>query len=170
MKPTVLADEIAAIAKSEHRDPFGVLGMHAVYHEGERAIVVRVHFTDAEEAYVYAMAEEKLYPMARVPGTGFFEAIFPGQQDFFRYPPFINECIHLASPTHIRTGNHKYAVVAVAFRKGTNEKRKALYGRNAAHEQHELSGSNAVFVSESPRAGKVVKRSHIDSVGDNGDS
>ena len=85
MKWTVKPHEVEAIAKSDHQDPFSVLGMHDIEYNGERAIVVRAHFTDAREAFVYVMAENKLHPMARIPNTGFFEAVFPERQEFFRY-------------------------------------------------------------------------------------
>ena len=85
MKWTVKPHEVEAIAKSDHQDPFSVLGMHDIEYNGERAIVVRAHFTDAREALVYVMAENKLYPMTRIPNTGFFEAVFPERQEFFRY-------------------------------------------------------------------------------------
>ena len=85
MKPTITADEITAIANSEHHDPFDILGMHEVVYKGDRAIVVRAHFTDVKEAFVYAIAEDIRYPMQRVPHTGFFEALFPDRQEFFRY-------------------------------------------------------------------------------------
>jgi len=85
MKWTVQPSEVAAIAKSEHQDPFSVLGMHSVEYDGDRAVTVRAHFLDVREAYVYVMAEDRLHPMERLPNTDFFEAIFPEHQEFFRY-------------------------------------------------------------------------------------
>ncbi len=85
MKWTVQPNEVAAIARSEHQDPFSVLGMHVVEYDGERAISVRAHFLDVREAYVHVMAEDRLHPMERLPNTDFFEAIFPEHQESFRY-------------------------------------------------------------------------------------
>lgn len=85
MKWTVQPSEVAAIARSEHQDPFSVLGMHSVEYDGDRAITVRAHFLDVREAYVYVMAEDRLHAMERLPNTDFFEAVFTEHQEFFRY-------------------------------------------------------------------------------------
>ncbi len=82
---TVQPNEVAAIAKSDHQDPFSVLGMHSVEYDGDRAVAVRAHFLDVREAYVYVMAEDRLHPMERLPNTDFFEAVFTEHQEFFRY-------------------------------------------------------------------------------------
>ena len=85
MKWTVQPSEVAAIAKSEHQDPFSVLGMHSVEYDGDRAITVRANFLDVREAYVYVIAEDPLHAMERLPNTDFFEAVFTEHQEFFRY-------------------------------------------------------------------------------------
>ncbi|PIE35377.1 1,4-alpha-glucan branching enzyme [candidate division KSB3 bacterium] len=85
MKPTVTQKDIQKIAQSEHQDPFAILGMHAVNYEGDWAIVVRSHFIDVEESFVYIPEDDTLHPMKRVPGTGFFEAVFQDRRDFFQY-------------------------------------------------------------------------------------
>ena len=85
MKPTVKPQEIEAIANSEHRDPFEVLGMHEVRYKRKKAIAVRAYFYDVVESSVYVPDEDKLYPMQQMPDTGFFEVIFPHRKDAFRY-------------------------------------------------------------------------------------
>ncbi len=85
MNPTVSKQAIAAIASSDHRDPFEVLGMHEISYNGRPAIVVRAYFVDVSQCFVYASDENKLYPMTRVPQTGFFETVFLDRQRVFSY-------------------------------------------------------------------------------------
>ncbi|MBD3308256.1 1,4-alpha-glucan branching protein GlgB [candidate division KSB3 bacterium] len=85
MKPTVKRQEIEAIANSEHRDPFEILGMHQIKHNGKPAIAVRAYFYDVTQSWVYLPDEDTLYPMEQLPNTGYFEAIFPDRQEMFRY-------------------------------------------------------------------------------------
>ena len=74
---TARREDIDAILRSEHRDPFGVLGMHVITYNDQPAIAVRAAFVDVKESFVYVPDEDKLYPMTRVDDTGFFETVFP---------------------------------------------------------------------------------------------
>jgi 1,4-alpha-glucan branching enzyme len=85
MEATISKQAITMIGNSEHRDPFEVLGMHKIEYQGQPAIVVRAYFYDVRESFVYAIDEDKLYPMAQMPGTGFFEAVFPKRDELFAY-------------------------------------------------------------------------------------
>lgn len=82
---TAAHHDIEAIIKSDHRDPFSILGMHPVTLDGAPAIAVRASFVDVKESFVYAPSEDTLYPMQRVHEAGFFEAVFPGRTDVFAY-------------------------------------------------------------------------------------
>ena len=85
VETTVSQEQINAIGYSYHRDPFEVLGMHAAQFKGRQVIAVRAYFYDVRESFVYVPAEDKLYPMTRMPDTGFFEAIFADRAATFPY-------------------------------------------------------------------------------------
>jgi 1,4-alpha-glucan branching enzyme len=85
MNTTVAAHDIAAIEQAECQDPFAILGMHPVDHEGKKAVAVRAFFSDVQESFVYDPDQDALTPMNKVSDAGFFEAIFPDRQDVFVY-------------------------------------------------------------------------------------
>jgi 1,4-alpha-glucan branching enzyme len=81
--PTVNSAAIAAIAGAYHGAPFDVLGIHSVTAEGKPALAVRAWQPQAQAVSVKRGAD--LIPMERVHPEGFFEAVFPGEAEFFRY-------------------------------------------------------------------------------------
>ncbi|MEI6128207.1 MAG: 1,4-alpha-glucan branching enzyme, partial [Pseudomonadota bacterium] len=86
MKATLPALQIKKILKSEHPDPFNVLGMHEVTVEGKRALAVRTFQPDAREVAVVPTRERKNRKKAdKVHPAGFFEAVFENVKDFFQY-------------------------------------------------------------------------------------
>src|SRR5208337_806703 len=74
---------VAAIAGGYHSTPFDILGMHPLAVAGTPAIVIR---TFQPQAFAVSVIRgDRLYPMHRVHPDGLFEAIFPGETEFFRY-------------------------------------------------------------------------------------
>ncbi len=81
--PTVDSAAIAAIAGAYHGAPFDVLGIHLATVEGKPALAVRTWQPQARAVSVKRGAD--LIPMERVHPEGFFEAVLPGEAEFFRY-------------------------------------------------------------------------------------
>ncbi len=75
-------EAIAAIAGGYYSTPFDILGLHylAVASAG---LVVRTVQPQARCVFVVRSGNE--YPMKRVHADGVFEAVFPGEIEFFRY-------------------------------------------------------------------------------------
>ncbi|WP_186405459.1 1,4-alpha-glucan branching protein GlgB [Candidatus Accumulibacter aalborgensis] len=67
-----------------HRDPFEVLGAHAVEVDGAAAVAIRALLPQAEKAWVIPQAGEP-QAMIRQEGTDFFAAVFLGQAEIFGY-------------------------------------------------------------------------------------
>jgi len=88
-RPPLAAEEIEAIARGEHGDPFAVLGPHAAKADGQEAIAVRAFLPDAARAAVIPTGGSPGAPepqaMARLHPAGFFEAVFPSRGDPFPY-------------------------------------------------------------------------------------
>jgi 1,4-alpha-glucan branching enzyme len=123
---TVDSAAMEAIAGGYHRAPFDVLGIHAVTVDGQPALAIRTFQPQA--LAVAVKRDSRLYDMERVHRDGFFEAVFPGESDFFpyrfsialngyareervyetedpyRYPPLLSDLdLHLFSEgTHLR--------------------------------------------------------------------
>jgi len=80
---TVDATAIAAITGGYHSTPFDVLGIHPVVMGGEAALAIRTFQPQALSVSV--KRDGVLYSMERVDASGFFEAKFPGETEFFPY-------------------------------------------------------------------------------------
>jgi 1,4-alpha-glucan branching enzyme len=80
---TAGAAAVAAIVGGHHSAPFDVLGMHPVTAEGRPGLAIRTFQPQA--ASVSVKRDDQLHPMARTHPGGFFEALFPGETEFFRY-------------------------------------------------------------------------------------
>jgi 1,4-alpha-glucan branching enzyme len=85
MLTTAPPEEIDQILGAEHRDPFHILGAHLVTVEGKSAVAIRAFLPEAKSARVTAMDLSKNQPMTRIRSEGFFEALFPGRSQLFRY-------------------------------------------------------------------------------------
>ena len=75
MTTTLPAEEIEALLKAEHSDPFRVLGPHPVEEGGGPATAVRAFLPQAESAEVVAGAQT--VPMTRLHEAGLWEAVLP---------------------------------------------------------------------------------------------
>jgi 1,4-alpha-glucan branching enzyme len=82
-KTTAHASEIDLIVRAEHSDPFHILGAHPVKVGGQTAVAVRVFLPEVTTVSILrdgaATACERIHP------DGFFEAVFPGESQIFRY-------------------------------------------------------------------------------------
>jgi len=82
-KSTAHAHEIDRIIRAEHSDPFHILGAHPVKIHGQAAVAIRVFRPDA--AQVWVVRGDPATPCELIHPDGFFEAIFPGEAQVFRY-------------------------------------------------------------------------------------
>lgn len=85
MNTTANVDEVLAIINGEHRDPFNVLGMHAVEYDGKNCIAVRAYQPNAEKINVIHTQSGKKYKMEKFHEGGFFEVVFKRRKNFFKY-------------------------------------------------------------------------------------
>ena len=76
-------EAIAAVAGGYHATPFDILGLHSLPMAGAPGLVVRTVQPQARCVSVVRSGTE--YPMKRVHSDGVFEAVFPGETEFFRY-------------------------------------------------------------------------------------
>ncbi len=85
--PTTDPAAIAAIVGAYHGAPFDVLGIHSTTAAGKPALAVRAFLPQARAVAV--KRGEDLHPMECVHPEGFFEAVFPGESEFFGYQLFV---------------------------------------------------------------------------------
>jgi 1,4-alpha-glucan branching enzyme len=85
MVTTAHPEEILQLLRSEHHDPFHILGAHPIDSEGEPAVAIRAFLPEAARARVIALDREAAQEMKKVHRDGFFEAIFARQSGLFPY-------------------------------------------------------------------------------------
>src|SRR5690606_17578765 len=76
--------DIEAIVRGEHSDPFSILGQHRASLVRGRASVVRAFVPWTEGLSVVDLESGEARPMERLHPDGFYEAVFVGR-DPFRY-------------------------------------------------------------------------------------
>ncbi|MBI1750880.1 MAG: 1,4-alpha-glucan branching protein GlgB [Acidobacteria bacterium] len=86
-KPTVLAEEVEAILRAEHADPFSVLGPHRVKRGAEEAVAIRAFLPRARDLRILYDEISDPLPAERVHPDGFFEAVMipPDKHALLRY-------------------------------------------------------------------------------------
>ncbi len=82
---TAPRDEVLAVIRAEHCDPFHVLGIHPVEFMGHKMVAVRAFLPEAAAAEVLGPDEGRTAGMKRIHPEGFFEAAFAGQTETFPY-------------------------------------------------------------------------------------
>jgi 1,4-alpha-glucan branching enzyme len=81
--PSLEPGALAAIAGGYYSAPFDVLGAHPITLRGEAGLAIRTFQPQA--AAVSVERRDQFHAMRRVHPDGVFEAIFPGETEFFRY-------------------------------------------------------------------------------------
>jgi 1,4-alpha-glucan branching enzyme len=82
---TVPQEEVEALVRGDHPDPFKVLGVHSVSVEGGQAEVIRVLAPNAEQAWVVLPAGGAVRPMTRLHPDGLFEYRAAQREDLNGY-------------------------------------------------------------------------------------
>jgi 1,4-alpha-glucan branching enzyme len=74
---TVAREEVDAIVRADHSDPFHVLGAHPAEVGGTPGHVVRAFLPEAQRVWVALPDSRGAFPMARTHRKGFFECFIP---------------------------------------------------------------------------------------------
>jgi 1,4-alpha-glucan branching enzyme len=86
MEATASMDEVLAILRAQHGDPFHVLGMHSVELNGKQALSVRAFLPEARQAWLIDLSrKETAFEMNQIVPERFYEIVFPKRRKFFPY-------------------------------------------------------------------------------------
>ena len=85
MEPTISADQVEAIVRNLHHDPFQILGPHELEVNGHKNWVVRAFVPDSTEVYLLNPETGEEYPMRSAHNEHFFEVVLPGPEEIFMY-------------------------------------------------------------------------------------
>ena len=152
-KPTLSAENIAAIAGGYHGSPFDMLGMHPVGGDDGPALAIRTFQPQARDAAVLREGSEPI-PMAPIYDYGFFEAVLPGEQEFFTYQ--LKLTTHEGA-TYTAEDPYRFPPVLTEFDlhligEGTHTR---LYEKLGAHLAEVAGVAGVVFAVWAPSAERV---------------
>ena len=85
MEPTISAEQVEAIVRNLHHDPFQILGPHELEVNGHKNWVVRAFVPDSTEVYLLNPETGEEYPMRSAHNEHFFEVVLPGPEEIFMY-------------------------------------------------------------------------------------
>ncbi|MHC9538864.1 MAG: 1,4-alpha-glucan branching protein GlgB [Vulcanimicrobiota bacterium] len=85
MATTATLDDIYQVLYSDVKDPFMVLGAHAITQDNTTIVSIRAYLPEMESAFVIDTENGKEYPMEKVHSYGFFERIFLDRDKIFGY-------------------------------------------------------------------------------------
>ena len=85
MEPTISAEQVEAIVRNLHHDPFQILGPHELEVNGHKNWVVRAFVPDSTEVYLLNPETGAEYPMRSAHNEHFFEVVLPGPEEIFMY-------------------------------------------------------------------------------------
>ena len=152
---TLSNSEIELIIKARLKDPFSLLGMHAVQYGEKKFLAVRAFIPHAVEVQVVDRGnKDKLFPMRRIHPDGLFETVIEGETQFFTYMLRTTD-----KDGDIRAFRDPYTFPPVL-----TEYELYLHGEGNYHLQYEKFGgvymeldgcSGIAFVVWAPNAGSV---------------
>ncbi len=76
---------IEAIVRTDHHDPFTILGAHVAEFKGKKCVAVRAFLPDAEKVEVIDIANGMPFKMNKLDAAGFFEAVILDRSSVFAY-------------------------------------------------------------------------------------
>ncbi len=85
MNQIINNEAIASIIKTDHHDPFQILGAHEAEFKGKKCIAVRAFLPDAVKAEVVEISTGDCFAMNKLHADGFFEAIITERKSVFAY-------------------------------------------------------------------------------------
>lgn len=136
MNPTVSKDAIASIIRTDHNDPFQILGAHEIEVKGKKSVAVRAFLPDAEKAEVIDIANGERFAMTKLDDAGFFEAVITERKSVFAY--------RLNSLYPNGASNEFYD--SYAFLPTIGETDQYLFNEGNHHELYEKMGAHLRFM------------------------
>ncbi len=85
MNQIINSSAIQAIVRTDHHDPFQILGAHVAEFKGKKCVAVRAFLPDAERVEVIDIANGMPFKMNRLDDAGFFEAVILDRTSVFAY-------------------------------------------------------------------------------------
>jgi len=136
MATTATLDDIYQVLYSDVKDPFTVLGAHAITQDKTTIVSIRAYLPEIESAFVIDTENNKEYPMEKVHSYGFFERIFLDRDKIFGYK----------LKTVDSTGNEKVFVDPYCYLPVIPEEDLYLFNEGTLHKAYEKLGAHVMTI------------------------
>lgn len=136
MDQIINKNAIEAIIKTDHNDPFKILGLHEEEYKGKKCIVVRAFLPDADKAEVIDTTNGDSFPMNKLHDAGFFEGIISSRKKAFPY----------RLKSHYTNGASSEFYDSYAFLPTIGETDQYLFNEGNHHLIHEKLGAHIRFI------------------------
>jgi len=136
MATTATLDDIYQVLYSDVKDPFTVLGAHAITQDNTTIVSIRAYLPEMESAFVIDTDSGREYPMEKVHSYGFFERIFLDRDKVFAY----------SLKTIDSAGEEKIFVDPYCFLPVIPEEDLYLFNEGTLHRAYEKLGSHVTTI------------------------
>ena len=123
---------VEAIVRTDHHDPFQVLGAHEAEFKNKKCVAVRAFLPDAEKVEVIDIANGEAFKTNRLDNAGFFEAIITERKQIFAY----------RLKAHYANGASAEFYDSYAFMPTIGETDQYLFNEGNHHELYEKLGAH----------------------------
>ena len=129
-------EAIEAIIRTDHHDPFQILGSHQVNYKGKKAVVVRAFLPDSEKVEVVDTENGDTFKMNKLHDAGFFEGVITSRNKTFSY----------RLKSYYPNGASAEFYDSYAFLPTIGETDQYLYNEGNHHSIYEKLGAHIVYV------------------------
>jgi 1,4-alpha-glucan branching enzyme len=130
-------DAIEAIIRTDHNDPFKILGAHEATFKGKKCVVVRGFLPDAERVEVVDIKTGEAFKMNKLHDAGFFEAIIKSRKETFAY----------RLKTYYPNGASSSFFDSYALTPTVGEMDQYLFSEGNHHELYQKLGAHLVYTN-----------------------
>jgi 1,4-alpha-glucan branching enzyme len=129
-------EAIEAIIRTDHHDPFQILGSHQVNYKGKKAVVIRAFLPDSEKVEVVDTENGDTFKMNKLHDAGFFEGIITSRNKTFSY----------RLKSYYPNGASAEFYDSYAFLPTIGETDQYLFNEGNHHSIYEKLGAHIIFV------------------------
>lgn len=136
MNQIINKDAIESIIRTDHHDPFQILGAHLADLKGKKCVTVRAFLPDAEKVEVIDISNGQAFTANKLHDAGFFEAVIAERDKVFAY----------RIKSHYQNGASAEFYDSYAFTPSIGETDQYLFNEGNHHELYEKMGAHIRYM------------------------
>ncbi|NLF96472.1 MAG: 1,4-alpha-glucan branching protein GlgB [Candidatus Riflebacteria bacterium] len=136
MNQIINKDAIESIIRTDHHDPFQILGAHLADLKGKKCVTVRAFLPDAEKVEIIDISNGQAFTANKLHDAGFFEAVIAERDKVFAY----------RIKSHYQNGASAEFYDSYAFTPSIGETDQYLFNEGNHHELYEKMGAHIRYM------------------------